>query len=160
MKKDQSRSDGDNTDQSLPRSKILRGRRNFQRLFEKSTVLTSDFIQFRYRLYDDPSEGCYIGFIAPKKIIKSAVQRNRTKRLLREVYRINQHFFQDLFSKKIVGFHGAFMARQPDLTFQQIQEEMLPMLQQVRERLLNFEKSFLKVRNTTGLKPNNETKQT
>lgn len=160
MKKDQNRSDGDNTDQSLPRSKILRGRRNFQRLFEKSTVLNSDSIQFRYRLYDDPSEGCYIGFIAPKKMIRSAVQRNRTKRLLREVYRIHQHFLQEFFSKKIFGFHGAFTAREARLTFKQIQNEMLPMLQEVRERLLKIEKNVSKISNTTGFKSNNENKRT
>ncbi len=158
MKRAQNRSDDGNTDQSLPRSKILRGRRNFQRLFEKSTVLTSDSIQFRYRLYDDPSEGCYIGFIAPKKIVKSAVQRNRTKRLMREVYRFHQHFFLDLFSKKTFGFHGAFTARQAGLTNKQAKEEMIPILQAVRERLLNIVKEPSDISNTVGSKSNNRTK--
>lgn len=158
MKKDQNRSEGGKPDQSLPRSKILRGRRNFQRLFEKSTVLTSDSIQFRYRLYNDPSEGCYIGFIAPKKTIRSAVQRNKTKRIMREMYRIHQDFVQDLFSKRVFGFHGAFLARKAGLTFAQIQQEMPPLLQQVQDRLVNIENRFPKTGSSAGNNTNSETK--
>lgn len=159
MKKDQNRSDSDKPDQSLPRSKILRGRRNFQRLFEKSTVLTSDSIQFRYRLYNDPSEGCLVGFIAPKKTIAGAVQRNRAKRLMREVYRIHQDFVQDLFSSKQFGFHGAFLARTAGLSFSQVQKEMLPMLKEVRDALLNFEPRQLKSDTSETTNTNSETKQ-
>ncbi|MDZ7721046.1 MAG: ribonuclease P protein component [Balneolaceae bacterium] len=159
MKKGPNRSDGDKPDQSLPRSKILRGRRNFQRLFEKSTVLTSDSIQFRYRLYNNPSEGCLVGFIAPKKIIPGAVQRNKAKRIMREVYRIHQDFVQDLFSSKQFGFHGAFLARSAELTFNQVQKEMLPILKEVREVLLNFEPRQLKSTTSSAMNTNSETKQ-
>ncbi|NBC03484.1 MAG: hypothetical protein GVY20_07235 [Bacteroidetes bacterium] len=159
MKKDPNRSHSDKPDQSLPRSKILRGRRNFQRLFEKSTVLTSDSIQFRYRLYNDPSEGCLIGFIAPKKIIPGAVQRNKAKRLMREVYRIHQDFVQDLFSSKQFGFHGAFLARKAGLSFGQVQEEMLPMLKEMRRALLHFEPRQLKADTRSVTNTNSETKQ-
>lgn len=160
MKKDRNRSDAEKPDQSLPRSKILRGRRNFQRLFEKSTVLTSDSIQFRYRLYNDPSEGCYIGFIAPKKTIRSAVQRNKAKRLMREVYRIHQDFVQDLFSKNVFGFHGVFLARKSGLTFSEIKNDMLPLLEQVRDRLLNIESRVPKTDTSSGSNTNSETKRT
>jgi ribonuclease P protein component len=159
MKKDQNRSDSDKPDQSLPRSKILRGRRNFQRLFEKSTVLTSDSIQFRYRLYNDPSEGCLVGFIAPKKTIPGAVQRNRAKRLMREVYRIHQYFVEDLFSSKRFGFHGAFLARKAGLSFSQVQKEMLPLLQEVRDKLLEAELRQLKSNSPSATNTNSETKQ-
>ncbi len=139
MKKDRNRSDFHKTDQSLPRSKILRGRRNFERLFEKSTVLNSNSLQFRYRIYQDPAEGCLIGFIAPKKKIGGAVKRNKIKRLLREVYRINQYHLQDLFSKESFGLHGAFIAQDDGLTFDQIKNDMIPVLEKVREKLLASE---------------------
>ena len=159
MKKGQNRSDSDKPDQSLPRSKILRGRRNFQRLFEKSTVLTSDSIQFRYRLYNDPSERCLVGFIAPKKTIPGAVQRNRAKRLMREVYRIHQDFVQDLFSSKRFGFHGAFLARKEGLSFSQVQKEMLPMLREIRDALIKFEPRHMKSDSSSASNTNSETKQ-
>jgi ribonuclease P protein component len=135
MKKDRNSQDQPKPDYSLPRSKILRGRRNYQRLFEKSTVLNSNSLQFRYRIYQDPREGCFIGFIAPKKKIRGAVKRNRVKRLLREVYRMHQQTLQDLFAKQTFGFHGAFIANKPEVTFDNIRDEMLPMLKNVHTRL-------------------------
>lgn len=130
---------GPDSDESLPRANILRGSRNFQRLFEKSTVLnsTTNSLQFRYRLYENPAEGCYIGFLAPKKKIGNAVKRNRIKRLLREVYRTRQHYLQDLFSENSFGFHGAFLAQRPDLSFADIKAEMTPLLETARQRLLD-----------------------
>jgi ribonuclease P protein component len=136
MKKDRNRPDSHRPDYSLPRSKILRGRKNFQRLFEISTVLNSDSIQFRYRIYSDPNEGCFIGFAAPKKKISSAVKRNRIKRLLREVYRHQQSHLNDLFEKSTFGFHGLFLANRPELSYADIEADMIPLLKNVRNRLL------------------------
>ncbi|MEX0648860.1 MAG: ribonuclease P protein component [Balneolaceae bacterium] len=135
MQKDRNRPEYYSTDHSLPRSVILRGRRNFQRLFEKSTILNSNSLQLRYRIYKDPAEGCYIGFIAPKKVIRSAVKRNKTKRLLKEVYRTQQEPLRQIFSEKRFGFHGAFIANRENLTFTDIQKEMIPLLGQARENL-------------------------
>lgn len=142
MQKDRNRPEHHSSDHSLPRSKILRGRRNFQRLFKKSTILSSDSLQLRYRIYEDAAEGCYIGFIAPKKIIRSAVKRNKMKRLLREVYRIQQAPLQQIFSEKRFGFHGVFIANRPILSFADIQKEMIPLLAQVRDNLMNMDISI------------------
>ncbi len=144
MKKDRNRSEQDKPDYSLPREKILRGRRNFERLFEKSTVLNNQSIQFRYRHYPDPNEGCLIGFVAPKKKIKSAVKRNRVKRLLREAYRLHQDYFQDLFSHKNFGFHAVFMANSDDISYQKVEAEMIPILIQVRKKLIELDNDRLR----------------
>lgn len=138
MKEAVSRPDLHTTDNTLPRSKILRGRRNFERLFEKSTVLNSDSLQFRYRLYNDPAEGCYIGFIAPKKRIKGAAKRNRIKRYMRESYRLNQQLLQDLFSQNCFGFHGAFMAGSDQLTYESANTQIVDLLNKTRERLMRY----------------------
>ncbi|WP_069133364.1 ribonuclease P protein component [Rhodohalobacter halophilus] len=136
MKKDRNSPDSKNTDYSLPRSKILRGQKNFQRLFEKSTVLNSDSIQFRYRVYPDSKEGFQIGFAAPKKKIPKAAHRNRTKRLMREVYRHHQALLSDLFdTNNTKGFHGLFLANRSGLSYQAIEADMIPMLQKTRDRL-------------------------
>ncbi len=138
MRKDLNRTDSSKSDHTLPRSKILRGRKNFQRLFEKSTVLNSKSLQFRYRIYPEPGEGCFIGFAAPKKSIPTAVKRNRVKRLLREAYRAHQFYLQDLFLEKKIGFHGLFLAKNPDLSFTEIEDEMISLLTQTRIRLLRL----------------------
>lgn len=156
MKKDRNRSEQDKPDYSLPREKILRGRRNFERLFEKSTVLNNQSIQFRYRHYSDPYEGCLIGFIAPKKKIKSAVKRNRVKRLLREAYRLNQHYFQDLFSHKNFGFHAAFMVNSADISYQEVEADMIPILIRVRKKLIELDNNRL--RKSDGFTENSNNK--
>src|SRR5690625_258343 len=100
---------------TLPRCRILRGRHNFDRLFSREAkVERASAIQFRYRIYEDPDEGCLIGFIAKKKL-GTAVQRNSIKRRMRESWRINQHLLGDLFETKTFGFHGVFMAAPTDI---------------------------------------------
>lgn len=138
MKKDRNSPVKQKSDYSLPRSKILRGKKNFQRLFEKSTVLNTASIQFRYRVYPDSSEGCKIGFAAPKKRIAKAVNRNRSKRLLREVYRHQQAHLSDLFEQETFGFHGLFLANRSDLSYDIIEADMRSILLKTRTQLLRF----------------------
>jgi len=140
MKKDPNRfstpiESGEKPDFSLPKSRILRGTRNFQRLFEKSTVVKTSGIQFRYRIYNNPSEGCLVGFIAKKRLGKAA-KRNRLKRLMREVYRTHQHLFTDLFATGKFGFHGVFMAQKELMTYDSVREQMISLMKDVRSTLI------------------------
>jgi ribonuclease P protein component len=43
-----------------------------------------------------------VGFSVPKRLIKKAVDRNRIKRQLREVYRLNKEEFYQLIDKKYI----------------------------------------------------------
>lgn len=138
MNQDRNSPESHKSDQSLPRSKILRGRNNFRRLFEKSTVLNNNSIQFRFRIYENPDEGCKIGFAAPKKIISQAAKRNRVKRVLREVYRTRQSHLSDLFETQQFGFHGLFMVKKDGLTYHEIAEEMEPLLIKTRHKLDDY----------------------
>lgn len=120
---------------TLPRSGILRGRHNFDRLFSrKAKVERASAIQFRYRIYEDPDEGCLIGFIAKKKL-GTAVKRNSIKRRMRESWRINQHLLDDLFETKTFGFHGVFMAAATDIPWQTLTTEMITLIERVRPLL-------------------------
>ncbi|MEX2368128.1 MAG: ribonuclease P protein component [Balneolaceae bacterium] len=132
-----SHQDSTRPDQTLPKSKILRGKRNFEQLFERSTVLKSPSVHLRYRLYSDPSKGCLMGFIAGKRL-GNAVTRNRIKRLLREVYRTHQHLLTDLFEEKRFGFHAVLMAMSPDVSCQELKKQIVPLLHQARRQLLAF----------------------
>ncbi len=139
---------GKQPDYSLPRTKILRGKRNFQRLFKKSTVLRTSGIQFRYRIYHNPSEGCFVGFIAKKSLGKAA-RRNRLKRIMREVYRTHQHLLSDLFATNSFGFHGAFMAQKSTLSYDTVREQMISLMNEIRTLLIH--RLNLRVENRTEI---------
>jgi ribonuclease P protein component len=138
MKKDQNSGINqlDKPDQSLPRSKILRGRKNFQRLFEQSRVIRTPSVHLRYRIYEDASEGCQMGFIVKKKLGR-AVTRNKIKRWLREAYRTQQHVLSDLFEKKEFGLHGVFMIQHTNADFQSVRNDVLILMNRLRGILLN-----------------------
>lgn len=121
---------------TLSKSHILRGKRNFEELFSSSSTLRSPNVNLRYATYPNTDKKILVGFIAPKKIGK-AVQRIRTKRLLREAYRLNQHIITELPITAEIGLHYAFMAKRADLTFQTVQDEVISLMEQLRDRLLS-----------------------
>src|SRR5690554_4302900 len=108
MKKVRNRRQAFKADHSLPRSKILRGKRDFQQLFESSAVLRSRSLMFICRIYSEPSKGVRVGFSAPRKTFRKATDRNRMKRKMREAYRIRQHFIKEAVTADSVGIHGLF----------------------------------------------------
>lgn len=140
MRKDQNRSENRKLDVTLPRSRILRGKKNFERLFQRSTLLTQSAIQFRYRIYPDSSEGSLVGFLVPKRIVRGAVQRNRMKRWLREAYRTNQHILNDVLTEASTGFHALFMIRKPAENYSVVKEEVVLLLNKAVKNLENRRK--------------------
>jgi len=91
----------------LPRNIRLKGKQAFTGLFKKGNRFRHDNLVFIYLLSEEPS----VGFVASKRV-GGAVQRNRTKRLLREAYRMNKNLF--------AGLQIVFYARSP-LTTKDIQ---------------------------------------
>ncbi|MEX2352129.1 MAG: ribonuclease P protein component [Balneolaceae bacterium] len=123
-----------NPGQSLPKPEILRGRRNFERLFKRSTLLKSTSVHLRYRLYSDPEEGCAAGFVAAKRL-GTAVSRNRVRRRMREVYRIHRDHMQRLFDSRRFGLHALFFAQSTDIDFHALESEMTDLIEQLCLRL-------------------------
>lgn len=121
---------------TLPKSHILRGRRNFQRLFASSEFINTPTITLRFASFLTPDEDFKIGFISPKKI-GNAVQRNRCKRLMREAYRLNRHVISDQLSTRNDVIHAVFIARKSDLDFHIVEKDMVTLLTELRSQLLS-----------------------
>ncbi|MGF1671797.1 MAG: ribonuclease P protein component [Balneolaceae bacterium] len=131
-------SDLNESDFSLPRSRILRGKKKFQRLFNKSTVISANSVQLRYRVYKNPDENCLAGFVVAKKL-GNAVSRNKTKRRMREIYRLNQGMFDDLFSASNFGIHFVFIAKSVSIPFATLRKDMISVMQKLRVKLTDKE---------------------
>ena len=119
---------------TLPKSHILSGRRNFEELFSGSSLIKNKDVNLRYATYPDAGRNLLVSFIAPKKI-GNAVHRNRTKRLLREAYRLNQHIITDLPEFTDIGLHYAFLAKRTTLSFETVQSQVVELLTELRERV-------------------------
>lgn len=122
-------------DLSLPRAKILRGRKNFQRLFQKDAhIIRNKHIDLRFQLVDKTEFGCQMGFIVKKNLGK-AHKRNKMKRLLKEAYRLHQHMLSEPLENARVTFHGAFMAKAVDLDFTAVEQNVVALLKKVCDKL-------------------------
>lgn len=126
---------------TLPKSHILRGRRNFEELFSSSSLITAEKVNLRFSIKPGESKNVFVGFIAPKKIGK-AVQRIRTKRLLKEAYRLNQHIITETPGIENRELHFVFMAKQATLTFDTVQNEVVQLLTTLRKKLLSNSSLF------------------
>lgn len=83
-----------------------------ERLFAEGKHVKSFPIRLVYLPINHRSEfPIKTGFSVPKRNVKLAVNRNRIKRLLREVYRKNKHEFTEYLNKEYV-FMFIYMAKE------------------------------------------------
>ena len=96
--------DGSERRYTFPKSHRLKRRRLIRSLFDRGRddVHTEAVgcVRLLFRVVDRDAIGfdvpIQVGF-APGRRVESGVQRNRIRRLLREVYRVHQHTLVDLF---------------------------------------------------------------
>ncbi|MEZ4687724.1 MAG: ribonuclease P protein component [Bacteroidia bacterium] len=122
---------------SLPRKKILRGKRAFEYIFEHGSSFREGVLKFVFckpfpdELAQHPVSA---GFSAPKKLLRKAVQRNRIKRCMREAYRLNQQ----LVTQPAGDVHVAFLViyqRPQLLSFHRIEKDMVNGLKKLQAKL-------------------------
>ncbi len=75
----------------FPKKEKLKNKKLFEQLFSEGKSMSAFPIKLLYTkaVFDD-DVSIKVGVVAPKKKFKTAVKRNRVKRLLREVYRSNK----------------------------------------------------------------------
>jgi len=67
----------------LPKKEIIRKREDFKEILQKGSRINGTALRFIMT----KSRERQVGFIVPKRIIRKAVDRNKLKRWLREIYR-------------------------------------------------------------------------
>ncbi len=79
-------------DHTYPKKEKLKSRKLIDQLFAQGKSVSNYPIKLIYLNTDLPEDvKIQAGVAVPKKNFKSAVTRNRIKRLLREAYRLNKH---------------------------------------------------------------------
>ena len=136
MKKDPSNYiSGSGDDVSLPRAKILRGRKNFQRLFEQDAqTIRNSLVDLRFKILESDSSGCLMGFVV-KKSLGKANKRNRMRRLLKEAYRHHQNILSEPIENAGKMFHGALIAKTTNANYTDVEHNVIALLSKVRDQL-------------------------
>lgn len=114
----------------------LNSKKNITRLFESgSTFFTYPFkVYYHFDTVEDNSPAASVLFSIGKKQFKKAVDRNRVKRLCREVYRLNKYILLDKLEEKKSYLEIAFIyvgKTIPD--FLELQSKMQKVLSQLSD---------------------------
>jgi len=84
---------------TLPKKEIIKKSKETTEIIKNSNSVAGDLIKIYFRLLSNRDIISRVAFAVSKKV-KPVVLKNRAKRLLREVYRLNKHKLIDLLSLK------------------------------------------------------------
>ena len=118
---------------SFPKIEKLKSKKRIAQLFEEGHAITAYPIKLIYLESKEQSAKIQVGVAVPKKNFKSAVARNRIKRLLRESYRLNKAMVfnntQDEFA-----FLFLYLGKEKP-TFLKVEGKMKSLLQKFNARV-------------------------
>lgn len=120
-------------DQSFGRSQKLKSKKLIDQLFTEGRSIKSFPLKLIYVPVDNsaPAE-LKTGVSVPKKLVHTAVKRNRIKRLMREVFRKNKY----LVTKDLSSSH-AFMfiyISRDEMSYEKIDASMKRIMEKFREK--------------------------
>ncbi|CUT01185.1 ribonuclease P protein component [Candidatus Kryptobacter tengchongensis] len=84
---------------TLPKKEIIKKSREITQIIKTSNSISGDLVKIYFRILPERDIITRVAFAVSKKV-KPIVLKNRAKRLLREVYRLNKHKLIDLLSLK------------------------------------------------------------
>lgn len=127
---------------TLKKSEIIRGKRNFERIFERGVRLRSSIIQGLVLAAPPDSDsppGIRVAAVVPKAAGKANV-RNRLKRLIRESYRLDKSILLPPGPPPDVSLNVVFLwsprTRLPSgtVTLVMVRGEIAALLQRIKEQ--------------------------
>lgn len=86
---------------SFPKEEKLKSRKMISRIFSEGFAVKSFPIRIQFVFHEiEDFPPCQFGVSVPKRNFKSAVDRNRIKRQIKEAYRLNKSEFIDVLVQK------------------------------------------------------------
>lgn len=116
---------------TLGASEKLKSRKQITQLFEEGLSLKEYPIRIRFLKVDEVDSKFKVAFSVPKRNFKLAVHRNRIKRILREVYRLNkQIIFEGVDGNYILMF---LYTDRTEWEYQDLEKKMISLLRKFVE---------------------------
>ena len=127
-------------DQSLGKNEKLKSKKLIECLFSEGKAVKKFPLKLVYLPLSSPQANCHkTGVTVPKKFMKSAVQRNGIKRLMREAFRKNKYLV-DSASLPNYGFMFIYLSRD-EMGYEQMNKTMILLLEKFKQKEKEHEKS-------------------
>ena len=110
----------------------LKSRKQITQLFEEGLSLKEYPIRLRFLKVEEASSQFKVAFSVPKRNVKLAVNRNRIKRMLREVYRLNKHVLIDTIEGNFVLMF--LYTDRTEWSYQDLEKKMISLLHKFVEK--------------------------
>ncbi|MDX1542975.1 MAG: ribonuclease P protein component [Christiangramia sp.] len=120
-------------DESFGRSQKLKSRKLIDQLFMEGKSIKSFPIKLVYiPIKNSEKTQLKTGVSVPKKLVRTAVKRNRIKRLMREVFRKNKYLVtKDLSSSH--AFMFIYISRE-EMDYEKLESSMIRIMEKFREK--------------------------
>ena len=120
-------------DRSFGKKEKLKSHKLFTQLFEEGKSISNYPLKLMYIPAQHKEVALKTGVTVPKRNFKSAVQRNRIKRLLREAYRLNKAM---VFNNTDVNFAFLFLYLGREMpSFEQLDQRMKLVLNKFKVKI-------------------------
>ena len=118
---------------AFPKSEKLTSLKLFEKLFEDGNSINNfPFKLLWIKVIPENNIPVKVGFAVSSRRIKSAVKRNRMKRLMRESYRLNKSGFIECCMQKQIGLVLVVMYNGNDLiSYSETKEKIILLLQRL-----------------------------
>ena len=119
---------------SFSKEEKLKSRKMISRIFSEGSVVKAYPIRIQFIFHEiEDFPPCQMGVSVPKRNFKSAVDRNRIKRQIKEAYRLNKSaFINDLLQKKKKLAMMVIFASNKKLEYSQIEKLITSALDKIR----------------------------
>jgi len=123
----------------FPSTERLKSRKLISALFADRQSIGEYPFRFFWKKVDDLEVPIQVAFTVPKRKFKRAVHRNRIRRRMKEVYRLNRNVLKNKLEAEGINVIGLllFVAKEDKFTFDELNTRFLKLLKQLERSLLS-----------------------